>query len=142
VLGVGNELNGDDAAGLLALHDLKQIGLPPDRFLLLETGSAPENFTAPIIRFAPDWVLALDAARLGFAPGQIAWIELDEIAGASAATHGLPLAMVGRYLTAETGCQLNILGMQVAQTGFDQPVSPEVSRAARRLGKALGQLLP
>ncbi len=140
-MGVGNELNGDDAAGLYALRILKQSGLPPDRFLLLETGLAPENFTAPILRFSPDWVLALDAARLGFAPGQVAWIEPEEIEGSSAATHGLPLSMVGKYLISETGCRFNLLGIQVEQTEFDLPLSAEVEQAAHRLGKALGKLL-
>ncbi len=141
IIGIGNETNGDDGVGLWILRELKRSGLPPDRFFLVEAGLAPENFSGPIIRFRPDWVLAIDAARLGYAPGRIAWIEMDEIEGASAATHGLPLAMLGKYLVAQTGCRFNLLGIQVEQTGFDQPLSPVVHRAGARLAKSLKQLL-
>jgi hydrogenase 3 maturation protease len=142
ILGVGNELNGDDGAGLLAVRVIKRTGLPSDRFLLLETGPAPENFTGPVTRFAPDWVLAIDAARMEAPAGHIEPIELDEIAGASAATHGLPLSIVGRYLGAQTGCKVSILGIQVEQTEFGQPLSPAVRRAALQLGKFLAKFMP
>jgi hydrogenase 3 maturation protease len=130
ILGVGNELNGDDGAGLSAVRALKQTGLSSDRFLLLETGPAPENFTGPVTRFAPDWVLAIDAARMEAPAGHIQPIALDEIEGVSAATHGLPLSIVGRYLIAQTGCKFSILGLQVEQTEFGQPLSPAVRRPA------------
>lgn len=141
VLGVGNELNGDDAAGLQALRTLKRAGLPADRVRLLETGPAPENFTGPVTRFAPDWVIAIDAARMDLPAGRIELIQLAEIGGASAATHGLPLSVVGQYLIAETGCTMSILGIQVEQTEFGQPLTPAVKRAAARLAKFLAEIL-
>ena len=139
-LGVGNELNGDDAAGLWVVRMLKQTQLPAVRCLLLETGPSPENFTAPVARFAPDWVLVVDAARMEVQPGRIAYAGLDEVAGVSAFTHGLPLSMLGKYLVAETGCQFGLLGIQVAETGFGAALSPAVERAARRAARALGKL--
>jgi len=141
VLGVGNGLNGDDAAGLVVVRELKKYLLEDTRVLVLEAGPAPENFTSSVSRFHPDWVLVVDAARLGDSPGRVAWIELGEVGDACAATHGLPLSMLGRYLVAETGCQFSVLGIQVAQTGFDQPVSPTVQRAALRVARALSHIL-
>ncbi len=141
MVGVGNELDGDDAAGLVAVRALKKYWLDDPRVLVLETGPAPENFTSPVTRFHPDWVLVVDAARLGEPAGRIAWIELAEVGDAGAATHGLPLSMFGRYLVAETGCYFSVLGIQVAQTGFDQPISPTVQRAALRVARALRQTL-
>jgi hydrogenase 3 maturation protease len=139
-LGVGNELNGDDVAGLWVVRFLKQINIPAQRCLLLETGSSPENFTAPVTRFAPDWVLVVDAARMQAQPGRIAYAGLADVTGVSAFTHGLPLSMLGEYLVAETGCQFGLLGIQVAQTGFGVPISATVERAARRLGQELAVL--
>jgi hydrogenase 3 maturation protease len=141
VLGVGNELNGDDGVGLAAARALKKYISEDDRVLVLVTGPAPENFTSLVSRFYPDWVLVVDAARLEVAPGGIAWIELEEVREAGATTHGLPLSMLGRYLVAETGCRFSILGIQVAQTGFDRPMSPPVQRAALRVARALSQIL-
>ncbi len=141
VLGVGNELDGDDAVGLVAIRALKKFLSDDPRVLVLETGPAPENFTSPVTRFHPDWVVVVDAARLGDAAGRIAWIELAQVGDAGAATHGLPLSMLGRYLVAETGCRFSLLGIQVAQMGFDQPISPPVQRAAMRVARALSQIL-
>lgn len=140
VLGVGNELNGDDVAGLLVLRSLRESqsnGLLPDTWLLLEGGSAPENFTAPIHRFRPDWLLVVDAAQIGCRPGQIAYIGLDEVDGASAFTHGLPLSLIGQYLVGETGCRFGLLGIQVEHTGFGVPPSQAVLRGVRRVAAAL-----
>ena len=139
-LGVGNELNGDDVAGLRVVRFLKQINIPAEICLLLETGPSPENFTAPVTRFAPDWVLVVDAARMQAQPGRIAYAGLAEVAGVSAFTHGLPLSMLGEYLVAETGCQFGLLGIQVVQTGFGVPLSAAVERAAGRLGRELAAL--
>ncbi len=136
-LGVGNELNGDDVAGLLVLRLLKQQNVSGEHCLLLEAGPSPENFTAPVIRFAPDWVLVVDAAQMQARPGQIAYAGLDAVAGVSAFAHGLPLSMLGEYLVAETGCQFGLLGIQVLETGFGAPLSPRVEQAARRLARAL-----
>jgi len=141
VLGVGNELNGDDAAGVIALRILNQKELAAGQFLWIETGPSPENFTAPVIRFAPDWVIIIDAARLGYQPGQIAYFGMDEIVGASAFTHGLPLSMIGEYLVRQTNCQIGLLGIQVAQTGFGVPPTLAVTRAAERVGTFLSEVL-
>lgn len=139
-LGVGNELNGDDAAGVLVLRLLLQQQ-PPEHCLLLETGPAPENFTAPIIRFAPDWVLVVDAAHMQARPGQIAYVGQEAVDGMSAFTHGLPLSMLGKYLAAETGCVFGLLGIQTLQTGFGAPLCAAVERAVRRLAQALPGVL-
>jgi len=140
-LGVGNELNGDDAAGLLVLRFLKQRRTDLQHCLLIEAGPSPENFTAPVIRFEPDWVLVVDAAWMQTRPGRIIYAGLDEVAGVSAFTHGLPLSMLGKYLLAETGCQFGLLGIQAAETGFGAPLSAAVERATRRLGLALAALI-
>jgi hydrogenase 3 maturation protease len=139
IIGVGSELNGDDAAGLLVVRLLGQHRLP-ETCLVLETGPAPENFTALVVRFAPDWVLVVDAAQLGAQPGRIAYVGSDEVAGVSAFTHGLPLALLGRYLAAETGCQFGLLGIQALDTGFGAPLSAAVQSAARRLARAVLEL--
>jgi hydrogenase 3 maturation protease len=141
ILGVGNELNGDDAAGLVVARSLQKNLVDDHRVLLVETGPAPENFTSLVSRFKPDWVMVVDAARLGYQPGEVGYIELEAVGDAGAATHGMSLAMLGHYLVAETGCWFSLLGIQVAQSGFDQPVSAPVQRAALRVARALRQIL-
>jgi hydrogenase 3 maturation protease len=141
VLGVGNELNGDDAAGIIAVRILQQEGLAESQFLLLETGPSPENFTSPVNRFGPDWVIFIDAARMNQKPGQIVCFGMEDIEGASAFTHGLPLSLVGNFLVQESGCLVSLVGIQLDQTRFDSEPGRPVRAAAERVAEFLGDLL-
>lgn len=136
-MGVGNELNGDDGAGMAVVRAAKRSLGTVDTVLWIEAGPTPESFSGPVCRFKPDLLLVIDAARLDLRPGQIAWVQLEEIDGVSAFTHGLPLSLLAGYIIAETGCQFGMLGIQVEQTGFGQPVSAPVVRAVERVTEAL-----
>ncbi len=129
LVGVGNELNGDDAAGVEVVRRVTAQRPPPPWLLLLEAGLAPENFGGPLRRFAPDLVVVVDAAWLDEPPGSVAWLDWQEADGLSASTHSLPLSMLGAYLVHELGCRVALLGIQPAQLEFGQPLSPAVDVA-------------
>ncbi len=137
IIGIGNELNGDDAAGILAVRALSNIVRDrefvdhsrPTVFLTIEAGIAPEAFTGPLRRFQPDLVILIDAAELGEAPGTIRWFDWSEVEGMSASTHTLPPSVLARYLTNEFGCHVKLIGIQPRQLEFDQEVSEEVLAA-------------
>lgn len=143
LLGVGNELNGDDAAGVAVVRALQARCPAAPQLLLLEAGLAPENFTGKLRRFAPDWVVLVDAAWLDEAPGCIAWVDWQMADGLSASTHSLPLAMFAQYVVSELGCRLGMLGIQPVQLEFGQPLSPAVQAAVDEavdgLAEALGE---
>ena len=136
-MGVGNELNGDDAAGVAVVRAAKRCLRPVETVQWIEAGPTPESFSGPVCRFKPDLLLVIDAAQLDLRPGQIAWIRLEEIDGVSAFTHGLPLSLLAQYIMAQTGCQFGMLGIQAQQTEFGQPVSPAVVRAVERVAEVL-----
>jgi hydrogenase 3 maturation protease len=136
-MGVGNELNGDDAAGMAVVRAAKRSLGTVDTVLWIEAGPTPESFSGPVCRYKPDLLLVIDAARLELRPGQIAWIQLEEIDGVSAFTHGLPLSLLAGYIMAETGCQFGMLGIQVEQTELGRPISVPVIRAVKRVTEAL-----
>src|SRR6187455_3189676 len=73
VLGIGNSLRSDDAAGILVARRLAQSRLTRDfdSILVVDAGPAPENTTAGLRRFAPELVLLIDAAEMGELPGMI-----------------------------------------------------------------------
>lgn len=127
LMGIGHELRGDDAAGLLVARALRPYA--NDHFLVVEAGHAPENYTAPVRRFAPDLVLLVDAAELGELPGTIRWLEWTETTGISASTHTMPLYLLGRYLATEANCVVGLIGIQAADTGLNAPLSAEVEKA-------------
>jgi len=153
LVGVGQELRGDDAAGILAIRRLQQRIVPagdPDSDLiqvssqrtertagsgqkmrssapfLFEAGSLPEAAAGPLRRFGPDWVILLDAAEMGKAPGSVCWIEPDQIDGISGSTHAFPMSGFCQYLISELSCRVSIVGIQPKHLDFDTPISDEV----------------
>ncbi|MCC6146866.1 MAG: hydrogenase 3 maturation endopeptidase HyCI [Anaerolineaceae bacterium] len=141
VIGIGNELNGDDAAGVLVIRSLQRFLSTNPQTLLVEAGPSPESFTGPIRRFQPDMVLLVDAVDMGEEPGSIAWVEWQRLSGVSALTHRLPPTVFGKFLIQEIQCQLALLGIQAGSVEFGAPLSPAVKNAIRRLTNGLAAVL-
>lgn len=148
ILGIGNELNGDDAAGVLAARQLNKMikgsaqpGAPSAALLVIEAGAAPENFTGPLRRFHPDLVLLVDAADFDELPGSLAWIDWQDADGMSASSHTLPPSLLVKYLMGELGCRFGMVGIQPQHLEFTEPLSPPVARAVQRLCEELFQWL-
>jgi len=146
VLGVGNELDGDDAVGVLVVRELKSLveGSAPacaPSFLILEVGLAPENFTGKVRKFAPDLVILVDAAEFKEAPGYVEWLDWRDAQGFSASTHSLPPTLLAQYLIHELGCRVILVGVQPQQLIFDEPVSPAVQAVVQPLSRGLAAWL-
>jgi hydrogenase 3 maturation protease len=141
VVGIGNELNGDDGVGVLVARNLKSaLSERPDlskRVKVIEAHTAPESFTGPLRRFAPDLVILVDAAYLEKEPGADEWIDWQNTEGCSACTHGLPPTLFAKFLMAELGCRVRLVGIQPVHLDFDRPMSVEVVAAAQRVAAAL-----
>lgn len=133
IVGIGNELNGDDGAGVLVSRKIKKALSFSDKLLIVEGSIAPENFSAPIRRFKPNWIWLVDAADLSRSPGYIETIALEEVDGVSVFSHGLPLSIFGKYLQSETGALIIIFGIQPENL---EPFT-QISKAA---GKSIDQL--
>lgn len=131
ILGVGNDLRGDDSAGLIVARKLSadESFVGAANVLVLEGGPAPENQTAKLRAFQPDLILFIDAAHLEEAPGTIQFIPLESIDGMSASSHSLPLSMLARYIMQELGCQVEVLGIQPAQNEICGELSSLVQAA-------------
>jgi hydrogenase 3 maturation protease len=141
LLGIGNELQGDDAAGLLVIRALTaRLGSSPT-VLTLEGGVAPENFTGKIRKFKPDLVLFVDAADLGADAGSVEWVRLDQIDGFSASSHILPLSVLAKFIIADTGCEVGVLGIQPQSLELGEDVSEPVQKAINSLADDLYQQL-
>jgi hydrogenase 3 maturation protease len=141
VVGIGNELNGDDGAGVAVVRRLREQIDPAENVLLVEAGAAPESFTGVLRRFRPGVVLLVDAAGLDGPPGSIQLIEWQSIDGLSATTHTLPPSVLIEYLIVELGCTIGVIGIQPASLELDAPLSPAVSAAVEEVATALRELL-
>lgn len=129
LLGIGNELNGDDAAGVLAVRVLRDRLASRPQLLLIEAGLAPEAFTAPLRRFKPDCVILIDAALLDETPGTIELVDWQQTDGLSATTHTLPPSVLVKFIQHEFNCPVELILIQPEDIEFDHPVTPAVFKA-------------
>jgi hydrogenase 3 maturation protease len=143
IVGIGNILRSDDAAGIFVARALKDSPLLSnlDPVLVIDAGHAPENSTANLRRFAPDMILLIDAADMAETPGTIRWIEMDELDGMSASTHTMPLSILAKYLTLELHCKIALLGIQPASNDIGETLHPEVADAVDQVVSGLIEAL-
>ena len=142
VLGVGSDLRGDDAVGILVASDLEQRLAGLDRVKVFLGHTAPENFSGAIRAFAPTHLVAIDAGALGKAPGEITVLRETRIGATSFCTHALPLSVMFAYLRdALPGLGVVLVAIEPESTAFGRPVSAPVSDAAQSAAGGLADLI-
>lgn len=135
VLGIGHELRGDDAAGLAVARGLQ--GFSTANTVVIEAKHAPENHTGTLRRFKPTFVLLIDAAQMDEPPATIRWLRVADTTGVTASTHTLPPTMLARFLHADLGCDVALIGIQPADTTIGAPLSAGVETAVATLTRFL-----
>ena len=123
---MGNDISGDDAFGPMLARKLEPV---LGKFAI-DAGLAPENWTGPITKLAPQKILIADAVAFGGNAGEMRIIDPENLANGLPATHGPGLgAFIEIILTRLPNCEIKILAVQPAQTGIMKPMSEEVARA-------------
>jgi hydrogenase 3 maturation protease len=135
LVGVGNLLMGDDAAGILVIHEL-MTGLPAGSTLVpIDAGPAPENFTGQIRQLHPGLVIFVDAGKMEEPPGTIRLVTCREAEGVSAFGHTLPLSVLGGYLESELDCDCLLLVIQPQVIEFDAQPTEKVLDAVKEISR-------
>lgn len=159
ILGIGSELRGDDAVGLLVLEHLRKkinifrraaasrravfaksrrpLASRVPTFKLFNGGTAPENLTGEIRRFQPGHLIMIDAVKLGKRPGTIALVDLKKVESTAFLTHKLSVKLMLDYLAAEMTFTTVFIGIQPRSLEFEGKISKPVSRAGRELADLL-----
>lgn len=140
MLGVGSDLRGDDAAGMILCRrlDARFASIPdPSRFRAFMGETAPENWTGEIRRFGPSHLLIIDSADFGRDPGTVVVADPVEITGISFSTHRLPLFILTDYIEREMPCRILIIGIQPLTLGLLHEVSQPVADALDTLSETL-----
>jgi len=140
-LGIGNEFNGDDAAGVLLSRRLLSLMHPSDRLLILDCGQVPENALGSLRKFHPDLVVLMDAADFDGIPGEVRWIDPLSTRGFSASSHTLPFSVFSKYLAKELGSEVGLIGIQPGSLEFDAGLSSPVKNSLVLLVKELEEIL-
>ena len=125
VVGMGNPLRGDDAAGTLVAAALQSCSWPS----VCDAGMVPENVVGRVCALSPDNVIIVDAVDFGGEPGAQAWFAPDEIDGKFASSHAPSLELFAAFVETETSARTAVLGIQPGCCDFGAEVSPAVVRA-------------
>lgn len=138
ILGVGSDLRGDDAAGMLvarAIFDLIK-DKKDDRVRVFLGETAPENLTGEIKKYRPTHLIIVDAGDIGKEPGSIALVTPEqEIFGATFSTHKLPIKILVKYLNESFPCKTCVIIIQPRSLGFGETVSAEVLEATKKISE-------
>lgn len=140
-MGIGNELNGDDAAGVWIARRLHSVLRDFPRLLILDCGTVPENAFGDLRRYKPDFILLVDAADIGGKPGMVKYIDPHDTSGFSASSHSLPFSVLSRYVENEFKCGVGLLGIQPASLEFDAGLSSEIVNSIVIVVKELSKIL-
>jgi hydrogenase 3 maturation protease len=138
ILGIGNTLKGDDAAGPVLCARLSG----KVRARVIEAGAVPENYIGPVLAASPEVLLIVDAVDFGGRPGQIRLYRSDEIPQFTFSTHALSLHLSLDLIRRERNVEICVLGIQAGRTGLGDSLSPAVRRAVEALADILIQLFP
>ncbi len=136
VIGVGNEMNGDDAAGMFIAKELQKTLSNPNVEVFLG-GTTPENLTGPIKKTKASHILVIDAADFGGEPGGTKILDKEQIEGAGFSTHSFPLSVFVDYLEQETGAAVVLFGIQPKSMRAGDGISREVEEALRKMIRAI-----
>ena len=148
VLGIGNRLGGDDAAGTCVVDVLNPAlralstgrhrakALLPTKIMTIDAGTAPESYTSVIRRHRPDLLILVDAADMGLSPGALRTIAPEKISVLSFSTHHMPLSMFISYVEEFCG-KILLVGVQPERTETGEHISKAVRKSVKKLAEAI-----
>jgi hydrogenase 3 maturation protease len=136
VMGIGNPCRGDDAAGSMVAQQISDA--PGVR--VIDAQDVPESYFRQVVSEGPDTVVLIDAVDLGSAPGSVALLDKDQVAGYWPSTHRMPLSLLMDYLERETHARIFLIAIQPRHTAFLQPMSGEVHASVASIAGVLNDV--
>ncbi|MBM3250313.1 MAG: hydrogenase 3 maturation endopeptidase HyCI [Candidatus Omnitrophica bacterium] len=130
ILGIGNTLRGDDAAGSLLAQRLH--GKVP--YTVYDAGTSPENYLGKIIRDKPDNIVIIDAADFAGKPGEFDLAEDIETTNLFS-THDASIALTINYLKNNLKVDIITLIVQPGSLKFGTDLTPSVAKTLEDLEK-------
>ena len=145
VLGVGSELRADDAAGMLVAELLDIYAnrkTSRTKLGIFYGGTAPENLTGEIKRFAPTHLIVIDTADFGEKPGHVQMFDKENVGNFSFSTHKLPIkVMIDYLLQSIDNMKVSIIGLQPKSLDFGKTPSEEVKTSVNDLASIIEDVM-
>lgn len=141
ILGIGNDLKGDDGVGWYVADKLRKEFKDDENLLIVKT-SVPENHVNEINDFAPTMLVIIDSADFKKSPGEIKTIKGYQVSESFISTHTTPLTVFIRLYQADQAVKkpFILIGIQRKSNEFGQPISTPVKKAGDTLTKLISRL--
>jgi hydrogenase maturation protease len=130
ILGIGNTLASDDAAGSILASRIKDK-LP---YTVYDSGANPENYLGKIIKDKPDNIVIIDAVDFGAKPGDYSVFEGKDIKTVNLySTHNASISLTINYLQTNLEVDIIILAIQPKSVAFGDKITQEVENTIGKL---------
>ncbi len=124
-IGLGNDIRGDDGAGLVFLDRLKQK-TEFEESIFIRARTNPENYLQKIVDSQAKLVVFIDACHWGGKPGEMTWLDGENINKISISTHAFSIKMVEEFICAQKNIEFKYLGIEPKSMEIGEPLSGEV----------------
>ena len=132
VMGIGQEMFGDDAAGVEVARRLQPLF--SDHLQVIEACYVPENFTGAVRRHEPDIVLLVDESIWA---GASQFVGDCDVTGFSASSHTGPLSSLAQFISVTMDCEVWIIGIEPADLTMNAPLSASVKLAVDQVAAGI-----
>lgn len=139
IAGIGNIMRADDGFGPALIEKLRAY--QSGRFLFVDAGSAPENYTRTIANFSPQTILLVDAVHLNKPAGAYEVLKEEDILKTGFTTHDMSSRMFIEYLHEQTKANIYLLGVQPQTLVFGQEMSLVMEQALNLLSLLLIEVI-
>ena len=137
VIGIGNELRGDDGAGITITEKLLNMGYS-NAIAVFDT---PENYLQKIASMEGESRLWIDVINWDSQPGNYKIFLPEEIHHFAISTHNYSPTVLLEYLKPLRPIPDFFLGIQPATLDLGDPISPAVQDAINNIVKIAGKIL-
>ncbi len=127
ILGVGNDIRGDDAVGELVARELDS-----KEWETVDCSSVPENHITLIEEDEYDLVVIIDAANMDLEPGDIRIVPKEHLGVFTMSTHALPLSTVMDFLDRKVN-EVYLVGIQPKDMSLKEGMTTELQKAKERM---------
>ena len=137
LMGIGNDMRGDDAVGVLIARDLEALALPCLK--AFPVGIALENSTHLVARHQAKVLLLVDAVSDPECPvGAWRFYPPEECDSFIHSTHSVPLSLFVSYWKREIPeLEIHFLGIRIGPTTTFGTICKEVQRARHEIVQSI-----
>ena len=129
IIGIGNELRGDDAAGILLVQKIQDSGYQNSIIVY----SNPENYLNKIANIRCNARLWIDVINWGAEPGDYKIFSTDEIGQYAISTHNFSPIVLVDYLNSLKDIPDFFLGIQPQKMGLGAKISVPVQDTVTKI---------